>query len=226
MSNNSDVEDIGGLAESFDRGIKLSGASIEDDAIAKSDDTLKEIDSGSGSSGNDSRIEEITLSMTVRASAVGLLIGKSGQTLNIMTTQSGASIKFHESGEVSIMNQKERCVVISGKPKSVNEAFKMVMIRLQSQLSSSATSTSEDKQDTHLVQWAIPQAAAGLLIGKQGAGIKHINEKSGCWVKIAHPEESLVSGERIVYIRGYKNQTEMALEIVKKVAGGRSIMDD
>jgi hypothetical protein len=169
---------------------------------------------------------EITLTISVRASAVGLLIGKSGRTLSAMTQASGASIIFQNFSETSSTQYKERCVLIKGTLKRVKEALKHIMIRLQSQLSTSGTNAAQEGGNQPLVQWAIPQSSAGLLIGKQGAGIKHINERSGCWVKIAHPEESLVSGERIVYIRGAADQTKIALEIVKKVAGGRPLVND
>ena len=178
-----------------------------------------------GSDDTNDSDSDVSISMAIRASAVGLLIGKSGQTLNAMTNQSGAMIKFHEVEDTSKNKYKERCVVITGGSKNVCDALRLIMLRLQSQLSTRAKNVETDSE-MQLIQWAIPQAAAGLLIGKQGAGIKHINERSGSWVKIAHPEESLVSGERIVYIRGSKSQTALALEIVKKVAGGRPLVED
>ena len=117
---------------------------------------------------------------------------------------------------------KERGVIIRGTSKSVATAFKLIMLRLQSQGTGIRGGT-DSEGDNALIQWSIPQSSAGLLIGKQGAGIKHINERSGCWVKIAHPEESITKGERLVYIRGPKDKTDIALEIVKKGAVGHAV---
>lgn len=163
----------------------------------------------------------ILLVMSVRASAAGLIIGKAGQNLTSIIVDSGASIRFQNVDE-TVAGVKERGIIIRGTKESVAVAFKLIMLRLQSQ--GSIIRGGPGSEDAHdLIQWSIPQSSAGLLIGKQGAGIKHINERSGCWVKIAHPEESITRGERLVYIRGPKANIDIALEIVKKVAGGRAV---
>lgn len=47
-----------------------------------------------------------------------------------------------------------------------------------------------DKEDIqlgtgkYLIKWIIPSRVCGLLIGRSGEGIKHINDVSGAWVKV------------------------------------------
>jgi hypothetical protein len=91
-----------------------------------------------------------------------------------------------------------------------------------------SSSAMKSKQEPSLlVHWAIPKSSAGILIGRQGLRIKYINKMSGAWVKIAHIEESSTEdNERRVYIRGTKKQVEIALKIVKDLAGGRPLGGD
>ena len=47
-----------------------------------------------------------------------------------------------------------------------------------------------DKEDLplnagkYLIKWIISNRVCGLLIGRNGEGIKHINDVSGAWVKV------------------------------------------
>jgi len=108
--------------------------------------------------------------------------------------------------------------------------MQIIMLRLQTQLTTTQSEHMRQQAiengqnlDKLVIQWIIPQQATGLLIGKNGARIKMINERSGAWVKIAHPEETAPSiGERYVYIRGSAAQTACAVDIVRSIAGGRA----
>ncbi len=199
------------------------------------------------STGTASTIESDTFSiyhatLSVPTSAIGLLIGKSGSTLKMIMTRSGAVVRLQNSNDM-LPGTKERAMSISGQKNQVQEALKIVLLKLQSHAPSSSpqfhtadnnalcapSSEVEIEDPTNelvIIQWAIPQSATGMLIGKQGMRIKYINDMSGAWVKIAHPEEtSLGTDERRVYIRGTKTQAETALKIVRDLAGGRPLTD-
>lgn len=180
----------------------------------------------------------------IPTSAVGLLIGKSGATLKMIMDRSGAKVRFQNSHDM-IIGARERGITITGSKKQMQEALRIIFLKLQAHApSSSPQFHTADRNDisTHsgevqlapeaeneplvIIQWAIPQAATGMLIGKQGLRIKYINDVSGAWVKIAHPEESsLGDDERRVYIRGTRAQTDAALTIVRDLAGGRPLTD-
>jgi len=125
---------------------------------------------------------------------------------------------------------RERALFITGSPRLIQSAMQIIMLRLQTQLTTTQSEHMRQQAiengqnlDKLVIQWIIPQQATGLLIGKNGARIKMINERSGAWVKIAHPEETAPSiGERYVYIRGSAAQTACAVDIVRSIAGGRA----
>ncbi|KAI8387528.1 hypothetical protein BD560DRAFT_320612 [Blakeslea trispora] len=73
---------------------------------------------GSGMGRNDERVF-----VTVPSSAVGLIIGRGGETVRSMQEQSGARVKIDPTSDP---NSKERTVNISGDPKSVSIAKQMV----------------------------------------------------------------------------------------------------
>ncbi|OBZ91205.1 Far upstream element-binding protein 1 [Choanephora cucurbitarum] len=73
---------------------------------------------GSGMGRHDERVF-----VTVPSSAVGLIIGRGGETVRSMQEQSGARVKIDPTNDP---NAKERTVNISGDPKAVSIAKQMV----------------------------------------------------------------------------------------------------
>ena len=157
----------------------------------------------------------LTVMMLVAASSVGLLVGKSGQFFKYMEHTSGTHM-YLQSFDDMLDGSTNRTLTITGTQPAVLMAVKIVMLRLKTQLSDAL----EPSSDKVLVQWIIPQANAGLLIGKNGSHIKYINATSGSWVKISHPEEVQPLGQRIVYVRGTVAQTKEAVTMIQEIAGG------
>jgi hypothetical protein len=157
----------------------------------------------------------MTVMMLVAASSVGLLVGKSGQFFKYMEHTSGTHM-YLQSFDDMLDGSTNRTLTITGTQQAVLMAVEIVMLRLKTQLSDAL----EPFSDKVLVQWIIPQANAGLLIGKNGSHIKYINATSGSWVKISHPEEVQPLGQRIVYVRGTVAQTKEAVTMIQEIAGG------
>lgn len=173
--------------------------------------------------------------MLIPAAAVGLLIGKAGQFLKYIGHVSGATLKLQSFDEMALGTQERVLVVIGEDMLVVKCAVQVILMRLQTQHPMLFEDGGDDDDDDNhnnamhaakkkkkLVKWIIPQSAAGLLIGKQGSRIKMINDKSGAWVKLAHPEELAPSpDERFVYIRGTDETTTLAATMVQMCVGGR-----
>lgn len=156
-----------------------------------------------------------TVMMLVGSSSVGLLVGKSGQFYKYMEHTSGAHMYLQSFNDM-LDGSTNRTLTITGTQQAVLMAVEIVMLRLKTQLSDAL----EPSSDKVLIQWIIPQVYAGLLIGKNGSNIKYINETSGSWVKMAHPEEVQPLGQRIVYVRGTVAQTKEAVAMIQEIAGG------
>lgn len=197
----------------------------------------------------------VTVNISINTNAVGLLIGKGGSTLKNISQISGCMIRL-QSFEDTPEAVRERGVCIMGTAHAIKVAIRLILCLLQKNLPSlqqrrerekqllarlksenpeivlhaegtSMTSTiNEHGLEDILLKWMISQQTVGLLIGKNGVGIKHINQKSGAWVKVAHPEESVVEGFRVVYIRGTRVQASTALAMVKKSVGGSPYIEE
>ena len=175
-----------------------------------------------------------TLVILIPTSAVGLIIGKAGLFLKYIGHISGAQLRLQSFDEM-MHGIQERAIFVTGEPTSIKSAVQVILLRLQVPSEPGRTfgggvannnngdgSTEGTSSDQHVIQWIIPQSSCGLLIGKNGSRIKMINENSGAWVKIAHPEETGPDvGESYIYIRGTAAQTADALTMVKRIAGGR-----
>ena len=172
---------------------------------------------------------EQTLIILIPTAAVGLIIGKAGQFLKYIGHISGAQLRLQAFDDMA-PGTRERALFVTGNAATIQSAMQIIMLRLQTQLTSAQSEQlhqhaleSGTELDKLVIQWIIPQSATGLLIGKNGTRIKMINERSGAWVKIAHPEEAAPGpGERFVYIRGTSAQTACAVDIVRSIAGGRA----
>jgi hypothetical protein len=158
--------------------------------------------------------DDFALIMLVPITAVGLLLGKAGQFFKYIGHISGAQLHLQSFDEM-VLGSRERTLTITGTSMTIATAVYIVIQRLQ---------TLDTCEKT---QWIIPQGKAGLLIGKHGSRIKMINDQSGAWVKMAHPEETPPSrSERTVYIRGTALQTQMAVDMIQQIAGGRRMSDN
>jgi transcription antitermination factor NusA-like protein len=134
--------------------------------------------------------------LSIPTEAVGLVIGKQGRTLIALSEATKCKVHLQSHYDLAA-GARERAVVFEGETSCVKNAalqvIKLVADRktttaLLSDPFRAAAVVGTEKQV--LAKWIIPKDRCGILIGKGGAGIKHINQASGAWVKIAHVEES------------------------------------
>lgn len=85
---------------------------------------------------------------------------------------------------------KERCVVIWGSVESLLKAEGLILSKMEVRRPKKDPDDFAVESGKFLVKWVIPNSMCGLLIGRQGDGIKQINDLSGAWVKVAREQES------------------------------------
>jgi len=163
-----------------------------------------------------SNITNYKILLSIPTDAVGLLIGKEGKTFNEISVQSNAKLSLQLHHDIC-KGSRERSVIIEGDVKSIARAIKIIIHKL------SCRNLSGDvgSEKTELIKWVVSQSRCSMIIGRGGNGIKAIHASSGAWVKIAHIEEACPGeGQRLLYIRGTKSQNEIALNMVRQIAGG------
>lgn len=127
-----------------------------------------------------------TVCTLISTSMVGLLIGKNGASFREMAESSQTKL-FLQSHEDMPESSRGRALILTGTKDTIllalNKIFDRIILK----------SLEINEDDSYLVKWVIKQCFCGILIGRNGDGIKKINEFSGAWVKVAHLEE-FVSG--------------------------------
>ena len=149
------------------------------------------------------------------------IIGRAGQTISDLQTQSSSRIKLSQTGDYYPGTQDRVCLV-QGQLSTVKHAVKLLLERfymLQEQQHTQHSWQSRKGGNTttgfdFVVRLLVPSSSCGMIIGKGGANIKHMEESSGVSSvrlspkegqdHIAHPSTSIVTGtqERMVTLTG------------------------
>lgn len=162
------------------------------------------------------------IKLLVSNNVAGSIIGRAGQTISEMQTQSSARIKLSQTGDYYPGTQDRVCLV-QGQLDSVKLAVRLLLERfymLQEQQHSQHL-TWQPKPDEHpppmgfdfVVRLLVPSSSCGMIIGKAGSNIKHMEDASGVSsVRLspkeipdpASPSGGVASGtsERIVTLTG------------------------
>ncbi|KAI9089390.1 hypothetical protein DFS34DRAFT_639634 [Phlyctochytrium arcticum] len=160
----------------------------------------------SGPYGGDSEVKIIP------TDKVGWVIGKRGENIHSLQERSGARIKVEQFDSAPGI----RPVNISGAPNAVALA-KQLIDEVLSQPSREMNGPSATIQ--------VQNDKVGLVIGKGGSTIKHIQMTCGVFVKADPVEMATPDGFRNVYIsRGNQQQIDMARDMIMDLIsdqGGR-----
>jgi len=143
----------------------------------------------------------------------GSLIGTGGVAIKELIEVSEARVTVSSVQDV-YPGTSERIVLISGSESAVNTAqilvWEMIALNVNSNgdksVSWSPRAATENPGDLGEVpvtgRIAIPAAAGGLILGRQGATIRAISEETGARVQMTSKEEAFFTQERILTISG------------------------
>lgn len=117
--------------------------------------------------------------------------------------QYGASVSFQSFTDVPLGGTL-RGVAVQGPFNAVMEAVSKIILKLKSHRPVNKENEVHLADGRVMLKWIVPQSVCGVLIGRGGEGIKHINKHSGAWVKVAHAQEYAsapdAAAERCVYV--------------------------
>eukprot|EP00536_Pseudo-nitzschia_multiseries_P014748 jgi/Psemu1/327650/estExt_fgenesh1_pg.C_7630003 len=162
------------------------------------------------------------IKLMVSNNVAGSIIGRAGQTISELQTQSSARIKLSQTGDYYPGTQDRVCLV-QGQLGTVKHAVKLLLERfymLQEQQHTQHLAWQPRKGTNtasgfdFVVRLLVPSSSCGMIIGKGGANIKHMEETSGVSSvrlspkegidQTAHPSAAIGSGtqERVVTLTG------------------------
>ncbi|KAL5211379.1 hypothetical protein ABZP36_022226 [Zizania latifolia] len=154
---------------------------------------------------------------------VGVIIGKSGETIKNLQLQSGAKIQVTRDLDAEPGSQT-RPVELSGTPDQISRAEHLINeVLAEADVASSGNISgrkySAPQPGAEQFQMKIGNNKVGLVIGKGGETIKSMQAKSGARIQVIplHLPPGDPATERTVYIDGTAEQIEIAKQLVNEV---------
>ena len=160
------------------------------------------------------------IKLMVSNNVAGSIIGRAGQTISELQSESSARIKLSQTGDYYPGTQDRVCLV-QGQHGTVKHAVKLLLERFYMLQEQQHTQHSWQPRKSNasggfdfVVRLLVPSSSCGMIIGKGGANIKHMEESSGvASVRLSpkeghdqggHPSASMASGtqERVVTLTG------------------------
>jgi predicted RNA-binding protein YlqC (UPF0109 family) len=161
--------------------------------------------------------------LLVSNNVAGSIIGRAGQTISELQSQSAARIKLSQTGDFYPGTQDRVCLV-QGQLEKVKIAVRLLLERLhmlQEQQHSQHLAWQPMPNESpapgfdFVVRLLVPSSSCGMIIGKAGSNIKHMEEASGVASVRLSPKETsdpsspsaaIVAGtsERVVTLTGPK----------------------
>jgi far upstream element-binding protein len=161
---------------------------------------------------------------------VGLIIGRAGENLRRVETETGTRVQFMTGPENS---GPYRLCKVTG-PRQARDAAKAEINRIIADSGKSGRVMSADrpasagnvkpsstpqptpKSGEESKQIMVPDRTVGLIIGRGGETIRDLQERSGCHVNITSEDKS-VNGLRPVNLIGSPAATNMAKDLIMEI---------
>ncbi|ERN15465.1 hypothetical protein AMTRI_Chr05g68380 [Amborella trichopoda] len=153
---------------------------------------------------------------------VGVIIGKSGDTIKYLQLQSGAKIQVTRDMDADPTSQT-RPVELLGTPEQISKAEQLINdVLAEAEAGGSGIlarrfGTAHSGSEQFVLK--VPNNKVGLIIGKGGETIKNMQSQSGARIQLIplHLPPGDASTDRTVQIDGTKEQIEMAKQLVNDI---------
>uniref|UniRef100_A0A915J1V6 K Homology domain-containing protein n=1 Tax=Romanomermis culicivorax TaxID=13658 RepID=A0A915J1V6_ROMCU len=157
----------------------------------------------------------------VPRSAVGVIIGKNGETIRRLTLESGAKIQFKPD-----TNAPERTAYIVGSADQIQRATEMITDLVNRAISQDQNGGMrmmrllyvQGSEAADVFYMHVPANKTGLVIGKGGETIKQISAESGARVELSR-EPAPSDTEKVFVVRGTPYQIHHAQHLIRIKVG-------
>ncbi|KAH0005748.1 eukaryotic type KH-domain (KH-domain type I), partial [Aureobasidium melanogenum] len=169
--------------------------------------------------------------ISVKSALVGLIIGRNGENLRRVESESGARVQFIPAKEPNAVNRQ---CTITGPPQAreiaKQEIFRVMdenggsvppergpsMGRPQQSMMQQRDQQPALREGENSVQIMVPDKTVGLIIGRGGETIRDLQERSGCHVNIVSENKS-INGMRPVNLIGSPEAARIAKEMILEI---------
>lgn len=145
----------------------------------------------------------VSLRALILSSGASVIIGKGGQHITELRTESGARLMI----SAAVPGCQERVLTVSGPLEATSRAFGLLVRRLHDE---PFDQPSLPGSQTYTVRLIVPNARMGGVIGRTGVKIKGIQEASGARL---HASGSMLPGstERVLSVTGVADAVHIAV---------------
>lgn len=157
----------------------------------------------------DGRNAAYTLRILVASGYVGAIIGKKGETIRRITSESDVvRIDVHGKEQTGLL---EKAIAIMGKPEAVSIACKEILKVMQQE-------SAKANAGEVVLKILAEDRFCGRVIGKEGAVIKRIREETDTKIVVSNTQEmAAIYPDRIITVRGALDNLSQAEEIISKI---------
>ena len=151
------------------------------------------------------------LKLLVPNAQTGGLIGKQGAVLRQIMDGSGTKVRISATDEV-VPKTGERVATITGPLPALCRAQQLISQQLMlAQATQSGADESLALDAERSVKMLIPNHSCGLVIGKAGALIKELMERTGATVRVSQPSDIIAATqERVITFTGTPHAVDAA----------------
>lgn len=172
--------------------------------------------------------------VAIEKGLVGLIIGRGGENLRRVESQTGARVQFIDSADTP--GPKRHCRVSGTRTAVAHAKAEIYKIIEDNELAKRGQDKSRTAgqpmttvtQEGDSLQIMVPDRTVGLIIGRGGETIRDLQERSGCHVNIVGENKS-VNGYRPVNLIGsaasQRHAKDLIFEIVESDQKGISIKE-
>ncbi|KAI5285205.1 hypothetical protein KEM52_002545 [Ascosphaera acerosa] len=165
--------------------------------------------------------------ISVESSFVGLVIGRGGENLKRIETETGTRVQFCEPDPTSTV----RMCRVSGPPAARQHAKAEIQAIINDSNSGPVVRSGANARglsggdgaamsaaltDGDTLQILVPDRTVGLIIGRGGETIRDLQDRSGCRVNIVNESQS-VNGLRPVNLKGSPEAKQKAKELILEI---------
>lgn len=162
---------------------------------------------------DDDAADRTAFKLLLNNAAAGSIIGKGGETITGIQTQSKARLQLSRSREF-FPGTNERILLVSGTINECLAALHLIVTKLLDE-----EGTNVQVPQGVQVRIVLPNAGCGAVIGKGGATIRTFTEDSGAQIKLSDKDLAFPGvSDRVVAVLGAMEQVLRAVALIVQKA--------
>ena len=153
----------------------------------------------------------LTKHIKVPRIAVGAVIGKNGETIRQVALLSNAKVQF-DKDELGTTHGEKTCIIV-GTPASVEKAENKIIEIINSSVALSQEKAVPVVGKVIKTSFPIPFDKVGMVVGKNGASIREINQISGATARLSDRVAD-ESGNKLFDIQGGTENVKYCIHLI------------